>query len=163
MTNKPGTWTGKCRSLHVAASLVLWRRPSQVRGVDGALFLWQYEILFYNARFTFVIVPQGLRATPMNYNETYVVLWRIFFLSSRLHSARGLPSKTYDELRIFVVDVDYSMTKFQTSCEETSWKLLFLLVCWLSCHWLNRCVAPMLYRFNRCWRLGFSLLDMLYG
>ena len=51
-----------------------------------------------------------------------------FLLSSQLRSVRELPLKTYDEARIFVVDVDCSITKFETSCGKTSWNLLFLLV-----------------------------------
>ena len=49
-------------------------------------------------------------------------------LSSWLRSVHGLPPKTYDEPGIFVIDVVYSMMKFQMSCGKTSWKVLFLLV-----------------------------------
>ena len=78
-------------------------------------------MLLCDAHFTFVIVLKGLKVSAMNYDKIPV-------FTSRLSTVRGMSTRIYDELGIFIIDAICSMTKFKMSYGKTSWMLLFLLV-----------------------------------
>ena len=103
-------------------------QSSQVKGVDGALFLWRYEDVVLWCVFYFHNNSLGAEGCDDELWRNRHCSVRSVLLLSRLHSGWGLPWKIYDEPRIFIIDVVCLMTKFQNITHKTLLKLLFLLV-----------------------------------